>query len=210
VSSLSDIRTGSGDRKGWRHHVKIGTHMQISSKTDLFFGFQYQTDNIKTETSETVTANYYHDYECQRSDFARADDYSVQEKKTLSWNFATGQHSIFIPIVLKHRISKALGIVFGINRQLTNWEITDQTTAWFDYQHVTSDGVQESRTDFGERYTLPKEKRSDTSTMILGGLIIHPSRQFQIRLVMMPRWEQTVSGTEFEEFQWWIHFNLTQ
>ena len=210
VSSLSDFRTGSGGHSGWCHHLKIGTHMQISSGTDLFFGFQYRMEAAKTNTDETVTASRYNNNQWLETDVSDAYSFSVQEKKTLSWDFTAGRYSIYIPIVLKQRVSNAIGLIFGINRQLTNWEVTDQTLAWFEYRNVMTDGEQDNRADFGERYILPREKRSDTSTMILGGLTIYPSRQFQIRLMMVPRWEKRLGGTDFKEFQWWIHFSLRQ
>ena len=66
----------------------------------------------------------------------------------------------------------------------------------------------EKKENFGERYTQPKEKRSEVKTSLLGGLTVMPTKHFDVHFLFSPYFHRTYMGTEFKEFQWWIDFNI--
>jgi hypothetical protein len=91
---------------------------------------------------------------------------------------------------------------------MSNWQIDDETLAIFNFREQTYDTTVTTKTNFGERYTQPQEKKSDVSTTFLGGLTITPSKYFDIRLLFVPNFTNTYAGTTLKEFQWWIGLNL--
>ena len=210
LSKLTDDRTGSGNQEGLRHYLTAAMKMQIQPRTALHFGFQYQHHDVKTKTVENVLAYRFTDNHWEDNYNIEQYSHLVDEKKALHWDLKINTYTFQIPVVISHRLSKTFELMFGVNRRFTGWEITDQTLALFDYRDKTVNGEREYRENFGERYTQPREKRSDVQTLVLGGLTVIPSPMFNLRLLMVPRWAKTYNGTKLQEFQWWIHFNLIQ
>jgi hypothetical protein len=98
--------------------------------------------------------------------------------------------------------------MFGLNRRMTSWKITDVTLALFEFRDINENGKASHEENFGERYTEPTERRSDVQTTFLVGLLLRPSRQFSIRTLVVPNFANTVGDTSLETIQWWIGFNL--
>jgi len=207
-SWLTDDRTGNGERTGLRHYAGLSLQMHVQPRTCVNAGLQYQNHDVKTGTVEHVLAA-----RLSESDWANESDHShylhrVDEKKSLEWNFSIRSSKFQIPVMMSHAFSSFLDIQFGICRRITKWEITDVTLAVFDYRNKVEDDKQENKSNFGERYTQPREIRTDIATLLLGGITIKPSDQFNIRLLCVPQWTKTYEGTKLQEFQWWIQFNL--
>jgi hypothetical protein len=64
------------------------------------------------------------------------------------------------------------------------------------------------KTNFGERYTQPKERRTDIETSFLAGLTISPSHVFNIRLLAMPNFKDSYNGSELSDWRLWIGVNM--
>ena len=184
--------------------------MQIDKKTRLHFGCQYQHHAVRTKTTEHVLASRFSENMWKNTDYNDGYFHFIDEKKQLQWDLKINSYTFQIPVVITHRLSRSFVLLFGVNRRMTSWEITDETLAVFDYRDMTIDGEPTHQENFGERYRQPREKKSDVTTLLLGGLTIIPSPVFNIRLLAVPRWVSTYDGTALQGFQWWIHFNLTQ
>ncbi len=91
---------------------------------------------------------------------------------------------------------------------MTSWEIDDMTLAIFKFREQKTDSDTTKKTNFGERYTEPRETRTDIQTTMLGGITIAPSKLFNVRLLVVPNFTNTYAGTTLREFQWWIGINL--
>ena len=91
--------------------------------------------------------------------------------------------------------------MLGVNRILESWRIEDQTTAYFKYRERNEDGVIQTETNFGERYTQPTEKISEDYTDIITGFDVAVAPEFKIRLLIDPEFEN-----EFRIAQWWLGF----
>lgn len=206
--TLDDIRSGTGRRQGKYHILGAALRWQVDRKTKIHLGLTVQHRKSGTETSENVLADRYSEYDWQDRETQRSHIYGVSEMKTLHWDFDHRETSVHIPIFLTYRISKALGLQFGIKRTMRSWKIDDVTLAVFDYRTTNDNGQETHRENFGERYTQPEEKRSDVTTTAIGGLTVTPSDHFSIRFLVVPNFVKTWDGTELSDLQWWIDFTL--
>jgi hypothetical protein len=91
---------------------------------------------------------------------------------------------------------------------MSRWEIEEVTTALFDYRDQTNASGSSSKTNFGERYTTPKETISDISTTFLLGVTVFPSQAFNVRLLLTPTTIEQPDGSDKVSFQWWIGLRL--
>ena len=98
--------------------------------------------------------------------------------------------------------------MFGLNRKMSSWEIDDVTLAVFKYREQTNDSTTVKKTNFGERYTQPQERRTDIETSFLAGLTISPSKLFNVRFLVTPNFKNSYDGSELSELRWWIGVNL--
>lgn len=206
--SVRDVRDGTGTRTGSTHRLTGTLAWQMDKKTRLNLGAHIQVDARRTQTTEDVEASlarsriYTYPSQSGRIDYARRED------KQLVWDFESRISTIQIPILLTRRFSKALEVLFGINRQMAYWRIEDETLALIDERVITEDGVTTRRTDFGERYREPLERRTDVQTTVLGGLVITPAQQFDVRLLVVPHFSDSYARTRLRRYQWWISFKV--
>ena len=206
--TLSDIRSGSGRRKGEYHTFGAALQWQIDQRTKVHLGLNVQHRKSTTETIENVVSGRYSEWDWHDKETQRSHMYSVAEEKALHWDFNHRETSVHIPLFVTYRISKALNLQFGIKRTMRSWEIDDVTLAVFDYRTTVENGQETHKENFGERYTQPEEKRSDVTTTALGGLTVTPSDHFSIRFLVVPNFVKTWDGTELSDLQWWIDFTL--
>ena len=75
----------------------------------------------------------------------------MYEKKTLVWDYKSDELTVQIPVILQFRFGEVWGWMIGVNRILNSWEITDQTTAYFERRDKNENGAIETETNFGAR-----------------------------------------------------------
>jgi hypothetical protein len=206
-SAVFDQRAGSGTTEGNFHRALASLQWNIGTRTTLMFGFQYENRSVETNTSESVLARRHSRY---ASTGTYPYDYfdSTAESKQLEWAFRTRLSRFTIPIFLSYRASDVVELLFGLNRSASTWRVDDVTLARFAYRARANQQGSEFRTNFGERYTQPPERVSDVRTRLLAGLTVAPSTAFNVRLLVVPNYEDTYRGTEFSDLQWWIAVNL--
>ncbi len=208
VSALHDARTGSGTDDTWTHHGAAALQWRMHPKTWLNLGLHVQYSTRDLSTVEHVNADRFSDSYWKHNDNEETYDFAVDEIKTLRWDFASSQTTLRIPLILRYAPSRAIDLMFGINRTLRWWRTSDVTLAIFDLRRETRNGQTETQTNFGERYTQPDVKESDVTTTLLAGLTIKPSRHFHVRLLMVPNFTKTYDRTELDEFHWWIDLDI--
>jgi len=209
---LSDIRSGGGESSLNQHKIFAGMQWQVEKNKKLNFGVSFEYLKRATNTEEAVFSDrhfggsYYSIYENVPESNAYYE--RTREQKDLYWDFNVEMKTVQIPIIFNWQVSKTVELMFGFNRKMARWKLSDMTLAIFDYQEVTSDSITTKETNFGERYTQPEEIRTEIQTTVLGGITIQPSKLFNVRFLVVPNFKNTYNGSELSDFQWWIGMNL--
>ncbi len=210
--ALRDVRTGIGERSNKSHRFMGALQWQIEQNKKLHIGLNVEFLKRRINTDEHVlldrhSRSKYTSFYSQTTQLQNYFD-ATNEDKNLLWEFKADVINFQIPIIFTWKLSDAVEILLGLNRKMTNWDIDDMTLAIFKYRETTVDSVTTKKTNFGERYTEPSERRSDVQTTMLGGITIAPSKFFNVRLLAVPNFTNTYQGTTLKEFQWWIGISL--
>ncbi len=206
---LFDERSGTGTSTGNLHKAVASLQWDISERVRLSLGVQYESRIVETNTNEAVVANRF-----SRSSSTGSYSYnyfdSTAESKMLEWNFRTKLTRFTIPVFFTIKTSDKVELIFGLNRSVSNWQVDDVTLAIFDFRVRANRDSTDRRERFGERYTQPQEKVSDTRTTLLAGFTVAPSNVFNIRFLMVPNFVDSYygGGVELSDLQWWISVNL--
>jgi hypothetical protein len=206
-SYLSDVRTGGGSHTDHSDRGMISLQWQLNERVTLSIGAQVEVLRQETFTSENVVMNSHSLYWNSNATYSSAN--AQDEAKELQWTFSANRTSLRIPVFVNIKTSDRVGIILGLNREMTSWEINDVTLALFRYRNANNNGVIETKTNFGERYTTPKENVSDITTTFIAGLTVSPSQKFQARVLMVPVFQDGFDGPELSQLQWWLGLTLT-
>ncbi len=208
--AVHDVREGKGKRINKSHRFMGALQWEIERNKKLHIGLNVEFLTRRVDTDEHVLLNRHSRSEYNSSYSTYLQNYfdATREDKNLQWEFQADVLNFQIPIIFTWRLSDAVEILLGLNRKMTNWDINDMTLAIFKYRETTSDTIITTKTNFGERYTEPSERRSDVQTTMLAGITISPSKFFNVRLLAVPNFTNTYQGTTLKEFQWWIGISL--
>ena len=206
-SLLTDLRGGYGERKTTDNRLLASMQWRLDDRIDLTFGIQVDWQTTETTTQEGVLARMQSVYQSTQPDYNWI--YGNDESKDLLWTFKAERSSFRIPIILTIRASEVIDVLLGLNRTMTRSTIDDITLALFRYRQANVNGTVTREENFGERYTTPQEKVSDVQTTFLAGLTAAPTKQFQVRFLVVPNFRDTFDGSELNELQWWIGVSLT-
>ncbi|MBC7186320.1 MAG: hypothetical protein H5U38_04695 [Calditrichaeota bacterium] len=209
-SALSDVRSGVGEGPVKLHRLAAALRWQLEKQMRLHLGVQFENKRRSIVTSEGVLGSRHSSFSHGGSNSPQWHSYGrVDEDKTLHWDFQVRETAVRIPVVLTWQPAKRVELLLGLNRSMKQWEITDVTTAIFAFREVTEDTVTSRKTNFGERYTDPREKRSEVQTTFLAGVTVRPSARFGARLLAVPHYASTPAGMTLREMQWWLALTLT-
>jgi len=201
-SSTSDIRNGNGKRKKYIHQAMINYKWKLTPSTTISAGIYAYKNDTEVEISEPALVDRYSEYQHDESGSNQYWDLrELKEDKQLEWRYKSKKWSLQIPVILNFNLTEHWGMMLGVNRILESWRIEDQTTAYFKYRERNEDGVIQTETNFGERYTQPTEKISEDYTDIITGFNVAVAPEFKIRLLIDPEFEN-----EFRIAQWWLGF----
>jgi len=201
-SYLSDTREGNGSRAGTADRLLAAVDYNIDDRVNVSVGAQLEWEKSETLTREAVLSASRSAYWSTSGNWESR--YSQDESKDLFWTFTTKRTSFQVPVFVTIRASDVVRILLGLNRNMSTWRIDDVTLALFRYRSAWRNGTEERGENFGERYTAPTEEVSDVRTTFLAGLTISPSRNLQLRILMVPNFRDTFDGSELEQLQWWL------
>ena len=204
-SSTHDNRTGGGERVANIHEAMINFKWRLTESSTINIGvYINSTDNTIT-SNEPVYATNESNYNYTNSNPQYNNNYyqKLIEDKTLVWTYNSDKFSLQVPVLLNFRFGQQWGMMLGINRIYNSWNVTDQTTAYFNLRERTQDTVVKSETNFGERYTQPAERVSDKQTKIFMSFDASITSSFTARLTIDPEFEHL-----FRVDQWWLSFEL--
>ena len=180
----------------------INYKWKLTPTTTITAGIYAYKNDTEVQISEPALIRRYSEYQYDRNGITQYWDLRIlEEDKQLEWKYKSKKWSLQIPIILNFNFSEHWGMMLGINRILESWKIEDQTTAYFDYRERNEDGVIQTETNFGERYTQPTEHISEDFTDIITGFNIAVAPEFKIRLLIDPEFEN-----QFRIAQWWLGF----
>ncbi len=204
-SALLDDRSGEGEQSGRSHQVGLALQWQFSNSTRIHFGFNWHQDKHRTDMTESVYSDRFYHHLWQNDDSGERY-HAVTERKDMFWDLSVKSTTIQIPVFIQRRIADHFDLLFGVNRQIVNYTIEEETLAIFDYRKIVDDDETGLKERFGERYREPVQRKSETHTSILLGLLITPGERFQTRLLMVPHYTNSYHGTELSNVQWWFDF----
>lgn len=200
-SFTSDIRSGWGKRKVYMHEALLNFLWKLTEKTNVRAGIYYNSTSSTVNSSEPIIASRISEYNHVYKNNSYNYLYELFEDKLLEWEYDAQSWSLQIPIVFNFGLNDNWIILFGLNRILNGWEIDDRTTAYFTKREKNENGQVTVETNFGERYTQPKEKITEDFTKIMAGLNVNISKSFKINLLLDPEFDN-----EFRLAQWWLSF----
>jgi hypothetical protein len=205
-SSLYDKRTGTGNRNSYKHEGLISLNWKLNEITSVSIGLYVRNELYQVNNREDVIAKRSSQWSGSSSGGGDPYNYSVTliEDKLLDWQYETRNTTYQIPIVLKFRFNDSWGFMISVNRILNSWKITDQTTAYFDRRFKSENGVTKEETNFGERYTQPKEKITENSFSLMAGFNLNITKDFGMQLLLNPEIDPDPRIA-----QWWLAFRAS-
>ena len=208
-SRFLDARTGNGEDKTTTDLFLATFTWDLDSRITLSLGAQLELYSREIKTDEEVDVRGLSSYTSTSTSNSYAYLHENSESKYLHWGFTAKRKSFRVPVFVTIRASQVAGILLGLTRDMSRWEIDDVTLAAFKRRYVNDNGVITDRSNFGERYTQPREETSDITTTFMAGVTLSPTPVFQARLLMVPVFADKVDGPELEQVQWWLGLTVT-
>jgi hypothetical protein len=204
-SRLGDERMGTGRRTGTSHRLSLGLNWTMTPSSRLTFGLVGLQQVRDTETVDDVESRRYRFVDNtwpQGSEFVEQD---LSEVKALTWTFSSRQSSLRVPIMLWQRLSDHFELLLGVSREMEDSRFSEQTVALIEERIDVRNGVRTEKGDFAERYREPTEYRTAVSTTGIFGITASPSPNFDVRLLVSPRWSNAYNS---RRTQWWLGFQF--
>ena len=204
-----DERSGTGTGTGTDHRVSLGLEWRVAPKDRLMIGLVGTRTTQATDTREAVSSArsmmWHNDW--HNGETGQTDTYSesLSEVKEVEWTLATRTASIQLPVMLWHEFNDKFELVAGFMRVMEDRRVTDETVALIDSREHILNGSSTVRRNFGERYREPTQYRSIVESGAILGLTASPSPNFDVRLLVSPRWSNEYST---RRTQWWLGFQL--
>lgn len=203
-SLTSDNRTGTGERNSYLHEMVVNFLWKLTEKAAVRTGIYYNTTHIKMNSTEPVIALRKSEYSYVYKNNSQNNYLELFEDKILEWEYNAKNWSLQIPIVFNFYLNEKIEMILGLNRILNGWEVEDKTTAYFNKRQKNDNGVISNETNFGERYTQPKQTITEDFTKLMAGLNVSLSKAFKINLLVDPEFDNP--NTVLRLAQWWIGF----
>lgn len=203
-SKVSDYRNGTGKRIEDNYEAMVNLAAELTEWSKITAGFYVNKKSYEINTTEPVTAYQYSEYH-SKSTGNYNNEYNnliiLEEVKRLEWNYYSDYWTIQIPVILDFTVNQYFGITLGINRMLKNWNIDEETIAYFNYRKRNENGQISQELDFAERYSPADEKYTDNDTDLFVKFYADINSEFRINLLVDPELENL-----FRISQWWLSF----
>ncbi len=200
---------GGGKLKQFANRILLSMSWKFGDNSELTIGGVVSVLNRKTNTAEptTVDGHSYSVYTSNTYDHLYYD--TTNQVKDVNWSFVANKWALDIPVIFTHRFSDKVSLLLGLDRQMSEWKMTDKTLVIY-YSDVgnSSAGGPRNKSNYGELYAAPDQNISDVSTTFLAGLTVSPVNKFNVRLLLSPSIRSAISSISINNFQWWIGFNL--
>lgn len=210
--TLSDSRSGSGDRERLSHLAQLSAEWKLSPKTTITAAATYLGRNTDINSIETVLADrssFYRSIYNHSGLDSNLSDVSVFEDKTLDWTYSSEYWSLQVPVIAEIQFNKTWRWTVGINRILESWRINEETVATFKSRVQVQNGNSTTEENFAERYVLPRERITEQSTDFITSIEAALSDKLSINLLVDPDFSNDYGGGDFRIAQWWLGFKAS-
>jgi hypothetical protein len=204
-SSIHDNRTGTGERIANIHEGMISFKWILTESSTINIGLYINSTNYTITSNEPVFATNESSYNYINSDPQYNSGYyqKLIEDKSLVWTYSSDKFTLQVPVLLNFKFGSNWGMMLGINRIFNSWDISDQTTAYFNLRERIQGSDVKSENNFGERYLQPAQQVTETLTKIFTSFDASITSSFNARLTIDPEFEHL-----FRINQWWLSFEL--
>jgi len=213
-SSLSDSyflehSGGGGTTTQESNRFLISLRWDLSSSSDLTVGGVLNFMNEQIGTDEPTTANGHSYYNTTGNQYNYLYYDTTMQNKDIQWSFSVKRVSFDIPVIFNYRFSDKAALLVGLDKQLSEYRMTDQTLVIYyqNYDNSSSGGLI-NKSNYGELYINPEQDISDVTTTLLAGLTVSPAKEFSVRLLLSPNVRASFNGVSVSNFQWWLGLNL--
>ncbi|MCP4583495.1 MAG: hypothetical protein GY839_17945, partial [candidate division Zixibacteria bacterium] len=187
-SLTADRRFSTGSREQTIHEINLNMEWKLSARNTVMAGIYFAQNKYTISSSEPVIAERWSDNFRQETSGGSTTDYAyyrrTYEDKRLEWQYESKNLSIQVPILLSLKLNKNMNMILGVNRILDNWDIYEQTTAYFTQRVRTEDGQTKEETNFGERYTQPHQKITEDYTDFITRFEVAVSPDLKLNLLI--------------------------
>lgn len=201
-SRVLDTRQGTGSRKKYNHEAMISSKWNLNKKTLFYAGIyinSYKEDIYSSEPAGVYRMSRYTDSPTDPANPVFKYSNTLSEIKRLQWEYSVRSWSVQIPVMIEFRLTDYFGLMFGINRILNNWDISDRTTAFYALREMEQSGTVKQENNFAERYTQPSEKTTEYFTDFISRFDVTISKKLNIHMWLNPDF-----ANEHYLAQWWL------
>lgn len=200
---------GGGTNIQTSHRFLASLKWNLSDASELTIGGILYIMSQSINTNEPTVANGHSYYNTTGNVYNYLYFDSTSQNKNTQWTFTVDRWSIDIPVIFNYRFSDKVSLLLGLDKQISEWKITDQTLVIYNqnYDNNSYSGVT-NKSSYGELYISPEQDISDVTTTFLAGLTVSPAKEFDVRLLLSPNVRASINGVSVTNFQWWLGVNL--
>ncbi len=208
-STFLENSGGGGTLTQTSHRLLVSFRWKFSDASELTVGGIVNIMNQSTNTNEPTTANGHSYYNTTGNTYNYLYYDTTQQNKNLQWTFTVNRWSFDVPVIFNYRFSDKVSLLIGLDKQISEWKITDQTLIIYyrNFENDSYSGVT-NKSNYGELYVSPEQDISDVNTTFLAGLTVSPAKEFNVRLLLSPSVRASFAGVSATNFQWWLGVNL--
>ena len=197
VSSMKDLRHGSGTRENYRHEGMINFSWKFKAISTIRAGIYFSKNISEIVNVEPIIMKR------MSSSNNDSSSYYIQEygDKKLEWRLRSNEWSLQIPIMVSIKFKEKWNFLVAINRILSSWRIKDQTIADYKLLRYIENGETRERRNFNRIFRKPTEIiTEDCSDIVLSaGYEISPGAN--IKLIFDPQFKD-----KFQIVEYWLSF----
>ncbi len=206
-SAFSDVRSGSGARDYNSQQGLVNFEWQLTSKNTLTTGIYYSRNHQEIFTSEPVVSSRFSEgfsYSSSYNPDTSFHSNRLAEDKEVAWNYDATTWTVQIPVFSYFQLNDRWRLMVGVNHVEKSWDIKEQTTAFFNERFTEENGETRTERNFAERYTQPRQRRTEEFTDVITSIEARLSDQFRVNLLIDPDFKDS-----FRIAQWWLTFKTT-
>lgn len=203
-SFAKDLRYGYGKRREINREAMISFTARLNPGSEVIVGLYINSRSADIKNTEPVKVHRYSEYHSRHTgsyNYRYDRIVELEEIKELVWKHSSDFYTLQVPVILNFDINDYFGLTVGVNRILRNWEITEETIAYFTSRRRNEDGTVAEEIDFAERYKPADEKISENETDLFVKFKAIVSPEFSINLMVDPELKNMVRVS-----QWWLGF----
>ncbi len=200
---------GGGTTTQTSHKLLVSLRWKLNEASELTIGGIVNLMEQATNTDEPTLANGHSYYKTTGNVYNYLYFDTTSQDKSIQWSFNVNRWSFDVPIIFNYRFSDQVTLLLGLDKQISEWKMTDQTLViyYHNYDNNSYGGITD-KSNYGELYISPPQDISDVNTTFLAGLTVSPVKKLNVRLLLSPNVRASFEGVSVSNFQWWLGVNV--